>query len=147
MKNEMIKLSGFRKIYDLIEAWAESENRKVYTDFCVDNDKVYLLISSEDYRAPIDTKAVSDIEELFLNCANLVDSAVDIRVYELGELPYKFGVTTIELLKYATDNGFVISDFDLNTTDGDTLLDFIQDNPNFVIKANTDSEDGGVIIE
>ena len=147
MKNEMIKLGGFRKIYDLITDWSDSHNRKVYADFDVDSDKVYLSLNSQDYGATIDNEAISKIEELFLNGAKLVDRAVDIRVYELGELPYTFNVTTIELLKYATDNGFVVDDFDLNTMNGDILIDFIKDNPTFIIKANADSEDGGVIIE
>lgn len=142
MKNEMIKLADYRKIFDLITDWADSNEREIYADFDVDNGKAYLSLNSENYMAMIDEDAVSEIEKLFLNGAKLVDSGEDIRVYELGDLPYKFNVTTIELVKYATDNGFVFNDTDL-FFDCELLIDFIKDNLGFTIKAN---EDGEVII-
>ena len=145
MKN-MVKLAGYRKIFDLITAWTEDAAPNVYVSFEVDGNKVLIILSSARSNEPIDAEAVDKIEELFLDGCALVDSDVDTRIYEIGDTDCLFRVTTIELLEYATDEGFVISEYEYGHIDGDRMIDFILDNPNFTIKAVADEDGKEVII-
>lgn len=147
MKNELIKLAGFRKIYDLIYAWVEAKECPIYVDFEVYDNKVYLELSSERAEIPIDADVVAEIEDLFLADCPLDDTATDIRVYLLGEVECKFTASTLELLEYATDEGFVVSEYAYNHISGEVMIDFILDNPTFTIESVADDDERKLIIK
>ena len=140
---KMITLAGYRKILDLITDWAESNGKDIYASFEADSSGILLELSSGNYDTPIDLEAVKQIEELFLSGVEMVNSYNDMCVYMLGEAVYKFDVSTIELLNYATERGFVLNGGALKHTDSDTILDFIRANPEFILKVN---EEGEVIV-
>lgn len=141
MKNDMINLVGLRKIYDLILAWLDPEDPQVYCNFDIDGDKVLLSFTGRTYGV-LDFKAMHDIEEQFLQGCPLVEGDNKNFVYHIGNTDYKFDYCNIDLIQFATEDGFVV-DLDKRVVTADDLIDFIRDNSEFTIRAN---EDGEVII-
>lgn len=144
MTNELIKLEGFRKIYDLIYAWVNPNAPQIYISFEVDDGYVNLIVEGERHNAPINESVIHEVEDLFLSGCDLVDCDPAVRVYNLGNTDIKFDSTTVDLLNFATDEGFVIhkSNFASTLIDKDTLIDFIMANPTFTISVR----DNGVVV-
>lgn len=140
MKNEMIKLAGFRKIYDLIYAWVNPNAPQIYISFEVYEGEVNLTVEGESHNKPIDEDFIHTVEDLFLQGCDLVDCDPMTRVYKLGTTDLKFDVSTSDLLNFATDEGFVIhkSNFASTLIDKDLLVDFILSNPTFTISVEED---------
>jgi hypothetical protein len=142
MKNEMVKLGGFRKIYDLIYAWVDANIPQIYFSFDIDENNVLLTVEGEYHNEPIDENFIHTVEDLFLQGCELVDCDPTVRVYRLGTTELNFKVTTVGLLNFATDEGFVINrhDFDAirGCIDKESLIDFILANPTFTIGVRED---------
>ena len=135
MTNELIKLEGFRKIYDLIYAWVNPNAPQIYISFEVYEGAVNLIVEGERHNKPIDEDFIHTVEDLFLQGCDLVDCDPMTRIYKLGTTDLKFDISTSDLLNFATDEGFVInkSNFASTLIDKDTLIDFIMANPTFTI--------------
>ena len=145
MKNEMIKLAGFRKIYDLIYAWVNPNAPQIYTSFEVYEGSVNLVVEGESHNKPIDEDFIHTVEDLFLQGCDLIDCDPLTRIYKLGTTDLKFDVSTSDLLNFATDKGFVIhkSNFASALIYKELLIDFILSNPTFTISV----EENEVIIK
>lgn len=144
MKNDvMIKLVGYRKILDLITDWADSGNKKIFANFSVDENKVSIVLSSLSPELPIDDKQVAELVSLFLDGAKLIDSATDMREYELGEAGVNLNTATVDFINYVTEQGFVFDTYDLRVVDEGDMISFIRTNRDFTISVN---EEGKVII-
>ena len=145
MKNEMIKLAGFRKIYDLIYAWVNPNAPQIYISFEVYEGSVNLVVEGEKHNKPIDEDFIHTVEGLFLQGCDLIDCDPLTRIYKLGTTDLKFDVSTSDLLNFATDEGFVISKANFASTliDKEVLIDFILSNPTFTISV----EENEVIIK
>ena len=144
MRNDvMIKLVGYRKILDLITDWADSGNRKIYANFSIDENKVSIVLSSLSPEMPIDEKQVAEAVSLFLDGTKLIDSATDMREYELGEAGVNMNTATVDFILYATEQGFVFDRNALKVIDEGDMISFIRNNRDFTISVN---EEGKVII-
>ena len=144
MKNDvMIKLVGYRKILDLITDWADSGNKKIFANFSVDENKVSVVLSSLSPEVPIDDTQVAELVSLFLDGTKLIDSATDMREYELGEAGVNLNTATVDFINYATEQGFVFDTYDLRVIDEGDMISFIRTNRDFTISVN---EEGKVII-
>lgn len=144
MKNDvMIKLVGYRKILDLITDWADSGNREIFTNFSIDENKVSIVLSSLSPAMPIDDEQVAEAVSLFLDGAPLIDSALDMREYELGEAGVNMNTATVDFILYATEQGFVFDRNALKVTDEGNMISFIRNNRDFTISVN---EEGEVVI-
>lgn len=133
---DMTKLTDYRKIFDTLVANVDSDN--VSVDFDIYDGKIYVNLQTDD-GSMFDDSRISEIVSMF----KLVDIAMDLRVYELGESPVQFRTYTVELLQYATDDGFVLSSEVIEWFDSDIIIDFIRDNTDFTVRVN---EKGEVIV-
>ena len=141
MKNCMVNLVSFRKIYDLIWAWLDPNDPQVYCNLDIDGHSVLLTFTGKAFDK-LDVEALYQIEKLFLQGCPLVDSDESTMVYHIGNTDYNFDCTTVDLIQFATDNGFVV-DCDSQIVNDDDLITFIRHNRMFNLSVN---EEGEVII-
>ena len=87
----------------------------------------------------LDFVAMREIEHLFLQDCPLLDSDNENFVYHIGNTDYKFNCCNVDLIQFATEDGFVV-DLDKKIVNEDDLITFIRYNRTFTLGVNEEDE-------